>query len=99
MAEIATLGDPITCGSFIASGVPNVFYKGMPIATQEFPTTTGHGCFPGSVLIGPWSTSVFINGFPVALKEITQMMPHRCFIKKHGGVVAPPSSEVTGEIE
>ena len=99
MAEIATIGDQITCGSFTAAGSANVFYNGMPVTTAATPTTTGHGCFPGSILIGPWSQTVFVNGSPVALKGITAMMPHKCGRSKHGGIVAPPSDTPTAEIE
>lgn len=99
MAEIATIGDPITCGSFTAEGSSDVFYHGMPVVTQLTPTTTGHGCFPPSILIGPWSQTVFVNGAPVALKEVTAMKPHRCVFAKHGGIVSPPTTPPTTEIE
>ncbi len=98
MAEVATIANLITCGSFTAEGSTDVYYNGMPVTTAGTPSTTGHGCFPGSVLIGPWSQTVFVNGHPVALRGVTAMAPHKCGRKKHGGIITTGGNP-TVEIE
>lgn len=97
MGNVARIGDPISCGDVCAAGSPTVFAGGMPITTQGTPSTTGHGCFPPTVLVGGWSSTVFVNNNPVALVGITAIAPHRCGKAVHGGVVAAGAATVSIE--
>lgn len=60
--------------------------------------TTGHGCWPPSVVPGTAST-VFINNLP-AVKQGDAMIPHTCVVPKHpthGSSVSKGSSSVNVE--
>jgi len=91
------IGDSVSCGDHAAGGSANVFANGLPITTQETPSTTGHGCFPPTVFIGGWSTTVFVNNRPVALTGVTKIAPHKCGKKIHDGVATTGSPDVSIE--
>lgn len=97
MGNLVRIGDAISCGSAVAGGSGNVFANELPVTHSGTPPTTGHGCFPGSVLVGGWSGTVFVNNNPVALLGITNMAPHRCGKLIHGGVTASASPDVSVE--
>lgn len=48
MPKAARIGDPFTCGDFIAQGSPNVFVNSIPFARWH-DATTGRGCWPPTV--------------------------------------------------
>lgn len=93
MGNVSRLGDSISCGDHIAAGSSDVLADGMPITTADTPNTTGHGCFPPTVLVGPWSTTVFVNGSPVALLG-TNISAHKCGKKSHIGSVSSCAASV-----
>lgn len=93
MGNVARLGDSISCGDHIAAGSSDVLADGMPITTSDTPSTTGHGCFPPTTLVGPWSTSVFVNGARVALLG-TNIAGHKCGKKAHAGSVSSSAGTV-----
>lgn len=64
MPKVATIGSPVACGDSIAEGSSDVFIGGMPVALIG-DKTTGHGCFPPSVII-EGSGTVSINNKAVA---------------------------------
>ena len=96
MGNVVRIGDPVSCGSTVAAGSGDVFANGMPITTSATPPTTGHGCFPGSTLTGPYTSTVFVNNSPVALVGIG-MAPHRCGKLVHGGSVVSGAATVSFE--
>jgi hypothetical protein len=69
----------------------------MPVATTNKNKTTGHGCFPPTVLIGSWSTTVFANNNPIAIMGKTKIAPHRCGKNIHDGVVVTGADSVSIE--
>lgn len=96
-AGIVRIGDLVSCDDHAGSGSGDVFSDGMPIVTQKANATTGHGCFPPTIFIGPWSTTVFVNDSPIALKGITKIKVHRCGKKSHDGVAVVDSGSVEAE--
>jgi uncharacterized Zn-binding protein involved in type VI secretion len=88
------LGDSIDCGDHVASGSGNVFVNGLPFTHKGKKITTGHGCFPPTVLDTGWSTTVFVNNEVVAMKGVTTIMPHKCGKKGHLGIVSTGSENV-----
>lgn len=76
MPKAARIGDPFTCGDFIAAGSPNVFVNGIPFARLH-DATTGHGCWNPNMLIEA-ARSVFANNIPV------------CYIGHHNQVHCCP---------
>lgn len=94
MGNTVRIGDKVSCGDNSASGSGNVFANGMPITHEGQRNTTGHGCFPPTVFIGPWSSTVFVNNKPVALKGKTKIQTHRCGKSKHDGVAVTASPDV-----
>jgi uncharacterized Zn-binding protein involved in type VI secretion len=88
------VGDSVSCGDHSASGSGNTFANGLPITNQGQKTTTGHGCFPPTVFVGGWSSTVFVNNQPIALKGVTKIKPHRCGKKVHDGVAITASPDV-----
>lgn len=92
--NVVRIGDRVSCGDHSAEGSGNVFANGMPITHQGARRTLGHGCFPRTVFIGPWTNTVFVNGQPVALKNITNIQPHRCRRRTHGGKAITGSQTV-----
>lgn len=97
MGNAVRIGDAVSCGDHMAAGSSNVFVNNLPIVTQTEKTTVGHGCWPATVLAGPWSTTVFVNNVVIAIKGKTQIQPHRCSKRKHDGVVNSGSSNVSIE--
>ena len=97
MGNVVCIGDSISCGDHTAEGSSNVFAANMPITTAAKKTTTGHGCFPPTVLIGPFSSTVFVNGSPVALKGKAKIQTHRCGNASHDGVVTTAAATVSIE--
>ena len=92
--NVVRIGDTVSCGDNSAEGSGNVYANGMPITHESKKTTTGHGCFPPTVFIGPWTSTVFVNNAPVALKDKTKIEPHRCKKKKHDGVAITGAATV-----
>lgn len=92
------IGDSVSCGDHSATGSQNVFANGLPITHAGQKRTTGHGCFPSTVFVGPWSSTVYVNGEQVALKGKTKIAPHRCGKRVHDGVASSASPNVHIEI-
>lgn len=97
MGNVVRIGDKISCGDTVAEGAATVFANGMPIAHEGKKETTGHGCFPPTVLVGPWTKTVFVNNKPVALKGKTKIQPHRCGKSTHDGIVVTGAGTVSFE--
>jgi uncharacterized Zn-binding protein involved in type VI secretion len=98
MSNTVRIGDSVSCGDHSAAGSSNVFANGLPITTAGHPTTTGHGPFPPTVFVGPWSTTVFVNNQPVALKGVTKIKPHRHGRSIHDGIASSGSPDVSIEV-
>ncbi len=96
MGNVVRIGDSVSCGDHAADGSPNTFAGGMPITHSGVPATTGHGCFPPSVFVGPWTSTVFVNNNPVALVG-TSINSHRCGTSSHGGAASSSASTVSFE--
>ena len=92
--NVVRIGDSVSCGDNSASGSGDVFANGMPITHEGKKTTTGHGRFPPTVFIGPWTGTVFVNNQKVALKGKTKIQPHRCGKKAHDGVASSGAATV-----
>lgn len=84
MGNVVRIGDSVSCGDHAAVGSPDVFAGGMPVVHAGQRSTTGHGCYPPTVFVGPWSSTVFVNNQPVALKGATQIAVHCCGKPCHG---------------
>lgn len=97
MGNVVRLGDKVSCGDTAAQGSGTVFANGMPITTQGRKATLGHGGFPPSTLIGPWSSTVFVNNQAVALKGKTKIAPHRRKKSAHDGIASTGASTVSIE--
>ena len=97
MGNVIRIGDSVTCGDHAAQGSSNVFAGGMPVTTEGKKKTTGHGCFPPTVFLGPWTSTVFVNSQAVALKDKTKIRPHRCGKKSHDGKASSGASTVSFE--
>lgn len=95
--NVVRIGDKVSCGDNSAQGSGNVFANGMPVTHQGRRRTTGHGCFPPTVFIGPWTKTIFVNNQPVALKGKTRIQPHRCGRSVHDGVAVTGASTVSFE--
>jgi len=55
----------------------------MPAISLESMQSTGHGCFPPTPAIGPYTTKSFINGKTVQLLGHTKYEAHTCGIVTH----------------
>lgn len=97
MGNVVRIGDSVSCGDHAAQGSGNVFAGGMPVATAGAKVTTGHGCFPPTVFIGPWSSTVFVNNNAVAIKGKTKIAVHACGRSRHDGVASSGASTVSIE--
>jgi len=97
MGNVVRIGDSVTCGDHSAVGSANVFANGMPITHKGKPNTTGHGCFPPTVFIGPWTSTVFVNNQPVALNGKTKISRHCCHKHCHDGVASSGAATVSFE--
>lgn len=96
--NVVRIGDDISCGDHVATGSGDVFANGMPITHQGIKDTTGHACFPGTVLLGPWSRTVYVNNNLIPLKGKTTIVPHTCGDSTHGGIVTSGASSVFVEL-
>lgn len=97
MGNVVRIADSVSCGDHSAEGSADVFACGMPITHEGKKKTTGHGCFPPTVFVGPWTSTVFVNNKPVALKDVTKIKPHRCGKKAHDGVASTGAGTVSFE--
>lgn len=95
--NVVRIGDSVSCGDHSAAGSSNVFANGMPVTHAGAKNTTGHGCFPPTVFVGGWSSTVFVNNQTVALKGMTAIAPHCCGKSCHGGVASTASPDVSIE--
>lgn len=95
--NVVRIGDSVSCGDHSAAGSSNVFANGMPITHAGAKETTGHGCYPPTVFVGGWSSTVFVNNQPVALKDVTQIATHCCGIPCHSGVAVTGSPDISIE--
>jgi hypothetical protein len=93
MSGVVRIGDAVSCGDFAATGSANVFVNGLPVVNEGAKITTGHGCFPPTVFISGWSTTVFVNNNPIGLQNKTKIDIHRCKKDKHDGVVVGGSAD------
>lgn len=50
----------------------------MASVALEGKVSTGHGCFPPTNAVGPYSTRTKVNGQFVQLKNTTKYAPHTC---------------------
>lgn len=69
----------------------------MPAIALENQLSTGHGCFPPTNCIGPYSSTVRINGKLVQLKGISRYIQHRCGNTTHtteGRIVVEGSATI-----
>lgn len=96
MGNVARVGDSISCGDHLAQGSSDVFCNGMPVTHKGTPQTTGHGCYPKTVIENGWSSTVFVNSQPVALVGKTEIKEHCCG-ECHKGVVSTGSPDVSIE--
>lgn len=97
--NVVRVGDPLSCGDFVATGSSDVFANGMPLVSGAAQTTghwVGSDFYPPTVFIGPWSPTVFINNMPAVLTEFTKTEKeiHRHDRSKHDGVVISGSGNV-----
>jgi uncharacterized Zn-binding protein involved in type VI secretion len=97
MGNVVRIGDSVSCGDHAAQGSPNVYIDGMPVVTESRKTTTGHGCNPPTVFIGPWSETVFVNNVKVAIKGKTKIKRHGCSDRKHDGTASTGGNTVSIE--
>jgi len=67
---VGSLGVPHCTPYAIATGSPNVFVNGKPVATLGSISTPhltyAKKCFPHVAAVSFGSTSVFVNGLPIA---------------------------------
>lgn len=92
--NVVRIGDRVSDGDFAKEGSPDVFANGMPITHNGKKKTTGHGCFPATVFVGPWTDTVFVNNEPVAIKDKTRTVPHRCGRNEHSGIASSGAATV-----
>jgi len=97
MGNVVRIGDSVSCGDHSAQGSADVFFNGLPVTHQGTPSTTGHGCFPSTVFVGPWSSTVYVNNNQVALKGKTGIAVHCCGPSCHGGTASTSSNDVSIE--
>lgn len=77
MSGMGRISDLLTDGDTIAKGSGNVFCNNLPVAVDGDPTT-GHGCFPPTVMIAT-TGNVFVNNKPV-LKQGDANVVHICTV-------------------
>lgn len=90
MPAAARIGDPFTCGDFIAQGSPDVFVNGIPFARWH-DATTGHGCWPPTVIMDHAKT-VYANNILVAYVSHLNV-PHCCDDDCHSGAIKEASPD------
>ena len=65
----------------------------MPAIAVEGGLSTGHGCFPPTQAVGPFTTTSFIGGKRIQLRGVTMYAAHNCGDTTHpteGRVVVDP---------
>jgi uncharacterized Zn-binding protein involved in type VI secretion len=55
----------------------------MPAVALEAKQSTGHGCFPPTAAVGPYTTTAYFNGLKIQLKGVTKYAPHTCGLTTH----------------
>lgn len=55
----------------------------MPAIAIKGGRSTGHGCFPPTPDIGPYTSTAFFNGQPIQLRGETAYAPHSCGSSVH----------------
>lgn len=55
----------------------------MPAIAIQGGLSTGHGCFPPTQDIGPYTTSSFLNSKPIQLRGVTKYAQHSCGLSTH----------------
>ena len=55
----------------------------MPAIALQGGKSTGHGCFPPTPDIGPYTTTSFINGKAICLRGVTKYATHSCGTSTH----------------
>jgi uncharacterized Zn-binding protein involved in type VI secretion len=98
MGNVVRIGDKVSCGDHSATGSSDVFANNLPITHEGRRTTVGHACFPPTIFITGFSSTVFVNNQPVALKDQTNIKPHRCSGTPHGGIAIEGSPDVYIEL-
>jgi uncharacterized Zn-binding protein involved in type VI secretion len=97
--NVARIGDPISCGDYVATASSDVFINGMPVAggaPDDLPQTTGHDCYPPTYFAVSKEVTVFVNGRPAAIRGKTRIRIHFCGLSWHDGIILPdttPSAE------
>lgn len=71
------ISDLLTDSDTIAVGSGNVFINNLPASVHN-DATTGHGCFPPTVMIATTAT-VFVNNKPL-LRQGDSNVPHTCVV-------------------
>lgn len=61
----------------------------MPAIAVEGGISTGHGCFPPTQSIGPFTSTAFLEGKRIQIRGVTQYAAHTC-----GKTTHPPSNRV-----
>jgi uncharacterized Zn-binding protein involved in type VI secretion len=92
--NVVRIGDSVSCGDHSAQGSNNVFVNGLPVTHAGAKSTTGHGCFPPTVFVSNWSSTVFVNNQLAALLG-TKIAPHRCGNSIHDGAAVSSSPDVS----
>jgi len=64
----------------------------MPAIALENQISTGHGCFPPTGSVGPYTSTVKINGKFIQLKGVTRYVAHTC-----GNVTHPTNARIVSE--
>lgn len=88
---VARMTDKFTDNDTIASGSGNVFINNLPCARLT-DTTTGHDCWPPTVIVGG-SGSVFVNNLPLARLTDPHAV-HCCLAACHSGIISTGSGDV-----
>lgn len=94
MPKITRVADPVSCGDHLAEGSPDVFANNLPVVRLNDPTT-GHGCFPSTVIISTVKT-VYANNILVSAVGVSNIETHCCVIC-HSGSVSDGSPNVFAE--
>ena len=97
MGNVIRIGDSVSCGDHSAAGSGDVFVNGLPVTNEGAKTTTGHGCYPSTVFVNGWSSTVFVNNNAVALKGKTKIKSLSCGDECHTGIASTASTDVSIE--
>lgn len=69
----------------------------MPAVALQDRLSSGHGCFPPTNAVGPYTTRTKVNGKFVQLKDITRYSAHTCGKTTHpteGRIVVEGATQV-----